>query len=77
MLGKNQHVVPHNAGWAVRGAGNERVTSVHNTKATAIEAARRIAQNQGAELVTHGRDGKIQDKDSFGPDPCPPKDTVH
>ncbi|WP_233997780.1 DUF2188 domain-containing protein, partial [Erythrobacter sp. HI0077] len=28
MAGKNQHVVPHANGWAVRGAGNNRVTSV-------------------------------------------------
>ncbi|MBL2340697.1 DUF2188 domain-containing protein, partial [Klebsiella pneumoniae] len=26
-MGKNQHVVPHNGEWAVRGEGNERVTS--------------------------------------------------
>jgi hypothetical protein len=28
-------------------------------------------------LVIHGKDGKIQDKDSFGNDPNPPKDTKH
>ncbi|HII2327449.1 TPA: DUF2188 domain-containing protein, partial [Escherichia coli] len=28
-MGKNQHVVPHNGEWAVRGEGNERVTSTH------------------------------------------------
>ncbi|MGE6767875.1 DUF2188 domain-containing protein [Serratia sp. NPDC071084] len=26
MMGKNQHVVPHNGEWAVRGEGNDRVT---------------------------------------------------
>jgi hypothetical protein len=25
-------------------------------------------------VVIHGRDGKIRDKDSYGHDPCPPKD---
>ncbi|MFI8418687.1 DUF2188 domain-containing protein [Serratia sp. NPDC078593] len=25
-MGKNQHVVPHNGEWAVRGEGNDRVT---------------------------------------------------
>ncbi|RUY69723.1 DUF2188 domain-containing protein, partial [Mesorhizobium sp. M7A.F.Ca.CA.001.09.2.1] len=29
MAGKNQHVVPHDNAWAVRGAGNQRVTSTH------------------------------------------------
>ena len=28
MAGKNQHVVPHADGWAVKGAGNQRATSV-------------------------------------------------
>ena len=29
-MGKNQHVVPHANGWAVRGAGNARATTVHH-----------------------------------------------
>lgn len=41
------------------------------------KAGRDIAKKQGTELVIHGRDGKIQDKDSFGHDPCPPKDKKH
>lgn len=32
-----------------------------------------IAQNQHSELVIHGRNGQIRDKDSHGHDPCPPK----
>jgi uncharacterized protein YdaT len=76
-MGKNQHVVPHKDGWAVRGEGNEKVTSVASTQREAIEEARTIAQHQQSELVIHGSDGKIRDKDSFGPDPCPPKDKKH
>ena len=37
MSGKNQHVVPHELGWAVKGAGNSRATSIHSTQAEAIE----------------------------------------
>jgi uncharacterized protein YdaT len=73
MAGKNQHVVPHQEGWAVKGAGNTRATSVHQTQKQAIDAGRRIAQNQGSELVTHRPDGRIRDKDSQGSDPFPPK----
>lgn len=73
MAGKSQHVVPHNGGWAVKGAGNSRATSVQPTEAKAIEAARAIAKHQGAELVIHGRDGQIRAKDSYGNDPYPPK----
>lgn len=73
MSGKNQHVVPHEDGWAVRGAGNSRATSVHDTQRDAIDAARGIAQNQGSELLIHGRDGRIRERDSYGGDPFPPK----
>ena len=35
-MGKNQHVVPHNDNWAVKGAGNSKATSVHSTQREAI-----------------------------------------
>lgn len=73
MSKKNQHVVPHAGGWAVRGAGNGRATSVHDTQRDAIEAARGIAQNQHSELLIHGRNGQIRDRDSYGGDPFPPR----
>ena len=73
MAGKNQHVVPHNGEWAVRGAGNTRTTSIHDTQAAAIDAARDIARNQSSELLIHGRDGQIRERDSFGNDPFPPR----
>ena len=76
-MGKNQHVVPYENKWAVRGAGNSRVTSDHRTQRAAINAARRIAINQQSEVVIHGENGKIRDKDSYGSDPCPPIDKKH
>lgn len=69
----NQHVVTHPEGWAVRGEGNSRVTSIHDTQREAIEAGREIARNQGGELLIHGRDGRIRERDSVGNnDPYPP-----
>ena len=76
-MGKNQHVVRREGGWAVRGEGNSRDTSHHSTQREAASAARDIAINQRSEVVIHGRDGRIRDKDSFGNDPCPPKDRKH
>ena len=70
---RNQHVVPHVDGWAVRGEGAERASGVFDTKAEATAAGRSIARNQGTELVVHGRDGRIQSKDSHGHNPFPPK----
>ncbi|SMF53371.1 hypothetical protein SAMN06265365_11820 [Tistlia consotensis] len=72
-LGKNQHIVPHEGGWAVRGEGNSRVTSTHETQADAIDRGREIARNQQSELLIHGRDGQIRDRDSYGNDPFPPR----
>jgi uncharacterized protein YdaT len=77
MTHKDQHVVPHDGDWAVRGEGNERVTSLHDTQGEAIDHAREIAQNERAEVVIHRRDGTIQDSDSYGNDPNPPKDKKH
>lgn len=76
-MGKAQHVVKRPEGWAVLGEGNTRDTSVHPTQGQAIAAGRQIAINQKSELVIHGRDGRIRDADSFGGDPCPPRDTKH
>lgn len=73
MASKNQHVVPHDDGWAVRGAGNQKATSVYDTQQQAIEAGREIARNQESELLIHGRNGQIRARDSYGNDPFPPK----
>ncbi|WP_131469738.1 DUF2188 domain-containing protein, partial [Xanthomonas citri] len=62
MAGKNQHVVPHQDGWAVKGEGNGRATSVHDTQQEAIDAGREIARNQQSELVIHRPNGQIRDK---------------
>ena len=74
---KGQHVVVRPGGWAVRGAGNKKDTSRHSTQQEAIERAREIAKNKKAEVVIHGRDGKIRDKDSYGNDPPSIKDTKY
>lgn len=73
MTSKNQHVVPHQDGWAVKGEGNQRATSVHDTQQQAFDAARQIARNQQSELLIHRPDGRIRDKNSYGHDPFPPK----
>jgi len=69
-----QHVVLHDNGWAVWGEGNSRPTSVHDTQQEAINAGREIARNQGGELLIHGRNGQIRERDSAGNhDPYPPR----
>lgn len=76
-MGKKQHVVPREDKWAVKGEGNKRATVIVKTQNEAIQVAKDIAKNQESEAVIHGRDGRIRDKDSYGKDPCPPKDKNH
>ena len=77
MAKKNQHVVPHENGWAVRREGSKKVTRKARTQQEAIEIARQIARNQGVEVVTHRPDGTFRDRDSYGHDPPVPKDSRH
>lgn len=72
MTKKNQHVVPHASGWAVRGAGNERNTLVHGTQREAISTAREAAIRQGSEMLIHGENGRIRERNTYGKDPYPP-----
>jgi len=78
MSGKNQWVSPRPGGkWGVHGEGNKRDTELFDTQKEAIDRARQIALNQGTEVIVQRPDGRIRSKDSYGNDPCPPKDTEH
>ncbi|MCY4001366.1 MAG: DUF2188 domain-containing protein [Bacteroidetes bacterium] len=71
---KSHHVVPNpNKGWAVKKGGSTRISRHFDRKADAVDHAREISKNQKTELFIHGKDGKIQRKDSHGNDPYPPK----
>lgn len=73
MAKMGQHVVPNGSKWSVRRAGSNRATSIHGTQKEAIDAARKIARNQGAELYIHGLDGRIRERNSYGNDPSSTK----
>lgn len=66
--------MPANGKWAVKAEGNQRNTRITQTQGEAINIARTIARNEQSELVIHGRNGQIRQKDSFGNDPFPPRD---
>lgn len=72
-MGKNQHVVPAQGGWAVKGEGAKRASSVHSTQVQAINRATEIAKSQQSEMFVHGRNGQIRERNSFGNDPFPPR----
>lgn len=75
MARNERHVVKNpEGGWDVKRPHSEK-SSIHaDTKAEAVDRAREICINQRAECVIHGKDGKIQNSNSYGNDPCPQKD---
>ena len=71
------HVVPHDGKWATRREGAQRVGGIFDTQSQAADQARQQARRDGVEVVTHGRDGRSRDSDSYGGDPFPPRDKKH
>ena len=63
---RNQHVVPHGEGWAVKAEGGLRATSVHSTQSAALEVAREIAKHQRKSLFVHRPDGKVRRGANYG-----------
>ena len=64
-----------NSSWKITQNG-QRI-STHHTQQNAIDRGRQEAKHDRVDLVTHGRDGKIRSKDSYGNDPNPPHDREH
>jgi hypothetical protein len=63
--------------WGVVREGGKKPSHVTRTQQEANDIARGIAINNQVNRITQGRDGHIVSHDSFGDDPCPPKDTEH
>jgi Uncharacterized protein conserved in bacteria (DUF2188) len=74
----DRHVVKNpKSGWDVKASGAKKASAHEKTQAQAEKTAKKIVGNAGGgEVVIHGRDGKIRDKDTVAPgrDPNPPKD---
>ena len=50
------------------------VLSLHRLKREAVAAGRKVARTRKVEHTIHRQDGQIAEKNSYGADPCPPKD---
>lgn len=78
MTTNDRHVVRNeDGGWDIKAPDAQRRSGHEDTQAAAIDRAREIVSNAGGgEVVIHGRDGRIRDKDTIAPgnDPNPPKD---
>ncbi|HEV7566814.1 MAG TPA: DUF2188 domain-containing protein [Microbacteriaceae bacterium] len=67
------HTVPHGDDWANRREGADRVSKVFDTKREAQEAGRDTARREQVEHVIHRQNGTIGEKNSYEPDPFPPR----
>lgn len=72
---KSIHVTPTGEDWQLKIEGNQRATKITSTQKEATDAGRKIAREKQAELFIHDKQGKIRDRESYGNDPYPPKDT--
>lgn len=69
----NQHVLPRSDGWAVKKAGASRDTKVFQKQSDAITYAKEVAKNNKSELFIHSKDGRIRERNTYGPDHNPPR----
>jgi hypothetical protein len=71
---KSNHVIPKEKGWAVKKSGSTKASKKFDTKDKAIQYGKEISKREKAELYIHKKDGRIQNKNSYGKDPNPPRD---
>ena len=73
MAKKSQHVVPLGNGWAVKTEGRKTASVITSRQSDAISYAKDVAKKQKSEVIIHGRNGAIRERNSYGNDPFPPK----
>jgi hypothetical protein len=61
--------MPSEKGWRIEVEGTARPRSTHKTQSEAAKAGRDLARKNEAELLIHGRNGKIRDRSTYGRDP--------
>jgi hypothetical protein len=79
MPNKRIDVVKTPEGWAGK-SGGKSVVKPQPTQAAAEKLSKDLARKLpgGAEVATHGRDGRIRSSDTIGgKDPNPPRDKEH
>jgi Uncharacterized protein conserved in bacteria (DUF2188) len=59
--------------WENKREGIGKPLSSHHTKENALDKGEKIAKERKVEHFIHGKDGKIQERNSYGNDPFPPR----
>jgi Uncharacterized protein conserved in bacteria (DUF2188) len=68
------NVNPAEKGWEVKLDHAQRASSTHEKKVDAVAAGKERAKKLKTELTIRKKDGTIENKNSYGNDPNPPKD---
>ena len=71
-MGTSVHIVPDNGQWSTKVSGIKVPLQTHKTQALAIGHGKRVAKSLSTELIIHGRNGRIRERNSYGGDPYPP-----
>ncbi len=75
MPRKERHVVPNpEGGWDSKREKARKASKHFDTKKEAMDWSRDKSKREKSELIPHKEDGKIQNPDSHGNDPYPPKE---
>ena len=75
MTKKNVHVIKSKSGdeWSVKTENSQKAYRNVSTQQEAIEIGKNVAKNNSSELLIHGVNGKIREKNSYGNDNNPPR----
>ena len=63
------YVLRSDNGWRVETEGSARRRCTHQTQAEARQAARELARRDKVQLLVHGRNGRIRERNTYGNDP--------
>ncbi len=69
MNKKSIHVLPNQGNWSVQTGGSKKAYRITSTQKEAIDIAKQVAKNNKSELLIHGKNGQIREKNSYGNDP--------
>lgn len=72
----NLHVMPHGDGWKILATGASEPVATTETQEEAIALATRMQYDdpEGGEVLIHGRDGTIRERNTINrKDPFPPR----
>ncbi len=60
-----QYVLPLGNGWVVKTNKAAKFFLITDSKKEAVDVARKLAMTKKSELIVHGKDGKIQVRESY------------